>query len=301
MPIQTAAEQLINDIILDRAHQYAHDVKRFEARKARQDKAGEAHEKKQIELMTSLGLKTADLEAGLKKDAKALQASLAEYRPALVSRAGSPAAGGKNGSLIAAQLPPGRLFVPPYGVFAPPFPPPPPEITSGWIFTDSGNLKIEAHDSGSGTGWWATAGPPPVPHDVVFTFIPAETTTYEMTAIFAFHGFYVLVADDGFFTHKYAEVSMDVAMNANQYVDLGWKTFPRPIDASGDNINEFESYDRTLFFDYSAPLRAGDPVVVTARITLEAVAAGSGSHAEINFQDGTANYIMPLFLSVGPA
>jgi hypothetical protein len=301
MPIHTAAEQLINDIIHDRAHQYAHDVQQFQARKATLDKAGEAHEKKQIEFMTSLGLKPAALQASLKQDEKALDAYLAEYRPALVSRAGSPAANGKSASLFASQLPPTTIIVPPYGVFAPPFPPPPPEVTSGWIFTDAGNLKIEADYTGSGTGWWATAGPPPVPHDVIFTFIPAETTTYDLTAIFAFHGFYVLVADDGFFTHKSAEVTMDVAMSANQYVDLEWKTFPRPIDASGDNINEFVSYDRTIFFDYSAPLRAGDPVVVTARITLNAAASGSGSHAEINFKDGTANYIMPLFLSVGPA
>jgi len=301
MPIHTAAEQLIHDIIQGREQQYAHDVRQFQATKARQDKAGEAHEKKQIQFMTSLGLKPADLQASLKTDAKTLDSYLAKYRPPLISRAGSPAADGKNRSLIVSQLRPGNFPVPPYGVFAPPEPPAEGEITSGWVFTDAGNLKIEADDTGSGTGWWATAGPPPVPHDVIFTFIPAETTTYDLTAIFAFHGFYVLVADDGFFTHKSAEVSLDFAMNVNQYIDLGWKTFPRPIDASGDNINEFESYDRTLFFDYSAPLRAGDPVVVTARITLDAAAAGSGSHAEINFQDGTANYIQPLFLSVGPA
>jgi hypothetical protein len=65
--------------------------------------------------------------------------------------------------------------------------------------------------------------------------------------------FYVLVADDGFWTHKNAEVSMDFAMNANQCLDLGWKTFPGPIDASGDNINDFESYDRTLFLTILRP------------------------------------------------
>ncbi len=301
MPIPTAAEQLINDIIQSRAQQYADDVRQFQARKAAQDKTGEAHEKKQIALMTGLGMKAADLDASLNDAAKTLSAHLDERRPALVSRASSAASDGKSGSLIAAQLPPGRITVPPYGVYAPPLQPPEGEITSGWVFTAAGNLKVEADDTGSGTGWGATAQPPPVPHDFIFTFIPAETAIYDLTAIFAFHGFYVLVADDGFLTHKYAEVTLDFAMNANQYVDLGWKTFPRPIDASGDNINDFESYDRTLFFDYSASLRAGDPVVVTARITLGAVASGGGSHAEINFSDGTANFIQPLFLSVGPA
>jgi hypothetical protein len=298
VPIPTDAEKLIADIIQSRANQYADEVRRFQATRVKRDKAGEAHEKKQIKFLNAMGMKAADLQADLSKSAKALEAQLAEARPTLISRPGSPATDGKNRALMLNQLSAAKFTIPPYGAFSPPADG---EITSGWVFTDAGNLKIEAHDSGSGTGWWATAGPPPVPHDVIFSFVPAETRTYDLTAIFAFHGFYVLVADDGFWTHKNAEVSMDFAMNANQYVDLGWKTFPRPIDASGDNINDFESYDRTLFFDYSASLRQGDPVVVTARITLNAAASGSGSHAEINFADGTANFIQPLFLSVAPA
>lgn len=297
MPISIAAEQLINDVIENRAKEYSDAVRRFQAQKGNIEKAGEAHEKKQIQRMTALGVKPAELENELGKDAKDLEASLAKIRPPLVSRPGSPGADGKNGALILTQLAPGKLAIPAYGAFSPP----PGEITSGWVFTDAGNLKIEAHDSGSGTGWRAHAGPPPVPHDVIFTFVPAETRTYELTAVFAFHGFYILQSDDGWLTHKFAQVSLDFAMNANQYVDLGWKTFPRPIDASGDNINQFESFDRTFFFDYSAPLRQGDPVVVTARVTLDAAASGSGSHAEINFLDGTANFIQPLFLSVAPA
>jgi len=42
-------------------------------------------------------------------------------------------------------------------------------------------------------------------------------------------------------------------------------------------------------------------VIVTARVAVDAIANDSGSYAEINFADGTANYIQPLFLCVTPA
>jgi hypothetical protein len=108
----------------------------------------------------------------------------------------------------------------------------------------------------------------------------------------------VLRSDDGFFTSKHAYVDLRVTMNVHQYVDFGWKSFPYPLSRDEDNINEFDNFDRTFFFDSTAPLRAGDPVVVTAKIEIVAGASGSGSYAELNFADGTANYIQPLFLSV---
>ena len=59
-----------------------------------------------------------------------------------------------------------------------------------------------------------------------------------------------------------------------------------------------DNFDRTFFIDIQAPLRAGDPVVVTARSEIVAGASGSGSYAELNFADGSANFIQPLSLSV---
>jgi hypothetical protein len=175
-------------------------------------------------------------------------------------------------------------------------------ISSGWVFSDAGNLKIKAQSTGSGwTGFWeAVAAPPPIPHDVVFTFIPAETRSYNLNAVLAFHGFYVLKANSGFLEKAFAEVSIDLQLGVHQYVDQ-WQSFPRPLDANKSNTDEFDNYDRTLFFDSTAPLRQGDPVVVTARVAVDAIANDSGSYAEINFADGTANYIQPLFLCVTPA
>jgi hypothetical protein len=298
MPIQDSASQLIEQLVNTRAKAHFDAFQKAKAHSAAQKKRAEAHEKRQLELIHSTGIKPGLLVQEQRNDAKELKEFLETARGPLIARPDSRVLDAKNRAGLALQFADGAKMVPPYGVVAPLDPPVTPNgITHGWVFTDAAPLKIEAHESGSGTGWGATGGPFPTPHDVLFTFVPAVSTTYEMTAIFAFHGFLVLRADDGWLTHKVAQVDLNVELIANQYFDLPTKTF-NPIHRDESNINEVDSYDQTLFLDFTAPLRAGDPVVVTARFTVEAVAAGSGSYAEINFADGTANFIQPLFLSV---
>jgi hypothetical protein len=130
-----------------------------------------------------------------------------------------------------------------------------------------------------------------------FAFVPASTATYEMTAAIAFHGFYILRSDDGFFTCKEAIVKLNAQMNVHQYADTAWHDFPL-LNIVKQNTDEITTYDRTHFLDYTTGLRMGDPVVVTVKGTVEALGHGGGSYAELNFRDGTANYIEPLFLSV---
>jgi hypothetical protein len=72
------------------------------------------------------------------------------------------------------------------------------------------------------------------------------------------------------------------------------------IDREGDNINAFDGFDQIVNFGDTQDFRAGEPVIVTARITVEATASGDGSLAEINFQDGDANFIQPQGLWVSP-
>ena len=119
-----------------------------------------------------------------------------------------------------------------------------------------------------------------------------------MTAVFAFHGFYVLRSDDSWYNCRNAKVKLTMSMNAHQYVDIGKKSFPPLIDRDEDNVEEVTTYDRTNFFDYTTVLKAGDPVIVTVSGTLDANARGGGAYAELNFEAGTANYIGPLLLSV---
>jgi hypothetical protein len=93
-------------------------------------------------------------------------------------------------------------------------------------------------------------------------------------------------------------VKLSVQMNVNQYVDLGWKSFPALVDRNESNVEEVTLYDRTNFFDYTSVLKAGDPAIVTLSGTLKARALGGGTFAELNFEAGTANHIEPLLLSV---
>ena len=298
MAIENPTEHLIDQLASSRAKQYAEEIKRFHAQLAKEKKRAQASEKKQLQLLDSIGIKKNVLDREQRGDARELEAFLEEARAAMAGRQSSRGSDGKYRAEFTAQLADGIRVLPPYGAFTP-LDPPSGEITSGWVFTDASPIKMKDSDTGSGTGLglWATAKAY-TPYDVVFTFVPAVTTSYEMTAVLAFHGFYVLRSNDGFFTSKHAYVDLRVSMTVHQYVDFQWKQFPYPISRDEQNINEFDNFDHTFFFDYTAPLRAGDPVVVTARIEIVAGASGSGSYAEINFADGTANYIDPLFLSV---
>ena len=298
MSIQNSTQQLIDHLVNIRAKEYAEAARRFQAHSAKEKKRAEASEKKQLQLLDSIGIKKNVLDREQRSGAVELKTFLEEARASVAKRAGSRAVDGKYRAELTAQFGDGTKVVPPYGVFVPPDNPTG-GISSGWIFTDGSPIKMKDSDTGSGTGLglWATAKAF-TPQDVVFTFVPAQTASYEMTAVLAFHGFYVLRSDDGFFTSKHAYVDLRVSMNVHQFVDFQWKQFPYPIQRDEQNINEFDNFDRTFFFDYTAPLRAGDPVVVTARIEIVAGASGGGSYAELNFADGTANYIQPLFLSV---
>ena len=173
-------------------------------------------------------------------------------------------------------------------------------INSGWVFpSDPAHIKIKDGGHIATVCFEAYAEGPPPTFTAEFCFVPATTATYDMTAVLAFHGFIVLRSDDGYFSCRHAHARLKVQMNVHQYVDHGWKDFEPVIDRYEENVEEVVSYDHTKFFDYQADLRAGDPVVVTVKGTLDAMGVGGYTYAELNFEAGTANYIWPLFLSVG--
>jgi hypothetical protein len=299
----------------------AYRFKAFEAgllrKRALADRAAKlekGREKARREFLQSTGTNLASLDRErakeLRSQTKELREFLEEFKPAAVSRPGCGAADAKDAAVRSATLAEsGHLVLPTFAssifvgnkILLPNDPGDSGSgaINSGWIFPDD-PAKIHIMDSGQADVWCfqATAGSDDPEFAVNFGFIPATTATYEMTAILAFHGFYILRSDDGFFTCKSAEVKLTVEMNVNQYTDIGWKSFPALIDRSESNDEEVTTYDRTQFFDYTTVLKAGDPVVVTVKGTVHATARGSGAYGELNFQAGTANYIQPLFLSV---
>jgi hypothetical protein len=172
-------------------------------------------------------------------------------------------------------------------------------INSGWIFPDeAGKIRLKDTAHCPVACFFACGGSPAPEFAVHFAFTPATTANYEMTAVFAFHGFYILRSDDSWYNCRNAKVKLAVSMDAYQYVDIGWKDFPALIDRDESNVEEVTSYDRTHFFDYTTVLKAGDPVIVTVRGVIDADAHGGGAYAELNFEAGTANYIEPLLLSV---
>ena len=172
-------------------------------------------------------------------------------------------------------------------------------INSGWVYPDDPSLiRIKDQEHYPNALCWDNRQTPHPEFATHFTFTPATSATYEMTAVLAFHGFYVLRCDDSWWNCRDAGVRLTVQTNVHQFTDFGWKGFPTLLDVEKDNTEEVTAFDRTFFLDYTTQLRAGEPVVVTAKGVLEAYAHGAGAYAELNFSDGTANYIYPLFLSV---
>ncbi len=172
-------------------------------------------------------------------------------------------------------------------------------IQSGWVFPDPpGRVRVKDTGRLPIVCFQAGAGPAPAEFAVHFSFVPATTAHYEMTAVLAFHGFYVLRSDDSWYNCREAKVKLTMQMNIHQFVDHPWKSFPALIDKKETNTEQVTHYDRTNFFDYTAVLKAGDPVVVTVKGIVDAQARGGGAYAELNFEAGTANYIEPLLLSV---
>lgn len=174
-------------------------------------------------------------------------------------------------------------------------------LNTDWVFADDPTrirIKASEHTTSSSLLCWPNHYEEVPEFAAHFIFTPATTGTYRMTAALGFHGFYVLVSDDGRLSCRFVTVKLTVQMNVHQYVNAGWKDFPALLDIERSNVNEVTNYDRTSFFDYTAALRGGDPVIVTVKGVVHAFAHGGATHAELNFEAGTANYIEPLFLSV---
>lgn len=294
MSISNPIDKLVQNLAQEYAKDYWEGVKHFKAQEAQQRKAGEAHQKKQLEYVRSAGIKLSKVEKDQEEGAYKLKSSLEQKRPPLISRPTMRLEDARHAALLGANL--GGQLVPPYVGF---FPPPDPGVVPP---ADPSQIKFKAVDDGSGLGWgWsAEAHQAPAPVFVMFSFTPHESTSYSFTACFACHGFYVLQAFDDWISSKDAQVTLDFSLDAFQFVDRGWKVFPNTIDRESQNIDKFENFDQFLNFSDTQNFREGEQVVITARIKFDAIARGGGSHAEINFADGDANFVQPQGLWVSP-
>ena len=172
------------------------------------------------------------------------------------------------------------------------------QLNSGWVFPDD-PTKIHIKDTmhyPNALCWENRLDSPPE-FGAHFTFTPASTGNFEMTAVMAFHGFYMLRCNDSWWNCRNAGVRLKLQLQVHQYIDKPAKDFPI-FDIENDNVDEIKNYDRTHFIYDTASLRAGDPVIVTVKGVVEAYAHGGGAYSELNFSDGTSNYIEPVLLSV---
>jgi len=297
-----------------RFKEYEREMLRQKAFAERANRLNENREKRRREFLSSIGTDLKKLDQAVEQDNKseeaALQSFLKEFRGEVANRRPSRATDAKDAAIQTQVLSEGGHLVLPVfasSIFASDIGQfkdisgldwTNGEINSGWVFPDDPSLiRIKDTRHYPNALCWDNRWDSPPEFAVHFTFVPATTATYEMTAILAFHGFYVLRSDDSWWNCRDAEVILDVKINVHQYVNTSWKDFPL-LDVESQNIDTVTSYDRTHFMDYTAGLRAGDPVVVTVQGTVKATAHGAGAYAELNFADGTANYIQPLFLSV---
>jgi len=313
MSTRDALDKFLRDVHNSNFKEFEDDVVRRHQLYERAQKFEKSRDTRRREFLKGIGvdLTAFDREQGkeLKAQEADLKAYLAEVTPSVASRAVQQAGDLKESALRDQALVGSRhtvvrpyasvLFAADKGVFkdvsgvagdgA---------INSGWVFPDeAGKIRVKDAAHCPVICFLACAGSP-TGFAVHFTFTPATTANYEMTAILAFHGFYILRSDDSWYNCRNAKVKLTVSMNAHQYADIGKKNFPALIDRDEDNVEEVTTYDRTNFFDYTTVLKAGDPVIVTVNGTLDASARGGGAYAELNFEAGTANYIEPLFLSV---
>ncbi len=156
-----------------------------------------------------------------------------------------------------------------------------------------GDIKAFVKDSGNGfLGIEAEAVGVNAHRTIVleYPFVPTTTGLWTIFAGIDFHGFFILYADDQAWNSREASIKLKVSISAAQY-------FPGPentqtvLDVGDDNINTSQLFDDHAGLIYLMQFKQGDPVTVTIKISMEAYAHGDDSYAELNFQDGVANFI----------
>ncbi|HEU4618810.1 MAG TPA: hypothetical protein VFV10_12280 [Gammaproteobacteria bacterium] len=302
----------VRELVKDRFKDFEQEVIHGKTQAERSVEYQKKREKHRREILASVGTDLKKLDAAMESEGRMQEAELKrfleEFRPKALNRRPTAASDAADAAIHSAVLAESGHKVLP--VFASSIFTPDRNaidgdldwnngaINSGWVFPDDpSKIRIKDNYHDLSLCWPNRWGPPPE-FAVHFTFVPATTATYELVAVLAFHGFYLLVADDGYFSCRFAQVKLTAQMNVHQYVNAGWKSFPPLLDLKKEHAQEVTNFDRTFFFDYTAALRAGDPVVITVKGVVEAFSHGGYTHAELNFYDGTANYIQPLFLSV---
>jgi hypothetical protein len=127
------------------------------------------------------------------------------------------------------------------------------------------------------------------------------TAPWNLVPLVEFHGFYYLAANKDWWNCKDARVNLDVWVDVYQYYWNG-QLHVSLLNEDEDGGVRYGSYDDSPQLYYRAFLRADGGYYVFVKVWIELLAHpyGGGTYCEINFQDGTANYINPLVLFAWP-
>lgn len=146
----------------------------------------------------------------------------------------------------------------------------------------------------SGSGWGCGVKEnPDYPDTMAYwwhVFTPAQARTFTFYISAPYSGFYVTRADDSWYNCKYVKTYCFYDMDVYQ---LSWRGMERRtvLDRRGSNVNDTGRMQGTTVWSFNHALQAGIPVTVRVRITLDIYAQGGGSYGELNFADGSANYL----------
>jgi len=159
-----------------------------------------------------------------------------------------------------------------------------------WQGYNPGNIDLWDSCSGSGSGIFGTgACSGTLVMDWWFTYRAPQNGNYGHTIWVPFHGFYILYSDDGFWDSKEAHARIDLSAVGYQYNYKGTGS-TNVFDLDSQNINVNDRFDgwRTMYY---SDLLGADQAYLRVSASYYVYARGGGSTAQLNFSDGSANYM----------
>jgi hypothetical protein len=181
----------------------------------------------------------------------------------------------------------------------------PGERGNPWVLPwNPGRVRISQSSTGDGWGCWAHGIQPATEAIFWYVFTPDRRSTWTLWPFTSLDGFYLMRADDGAFTCKYADVEVRIEMDVYQYFWHGARQ-DTLLNRHNQNISVGLRFDRSHYFDYRTALAPGsgaweDNAFVRVKVSAQADTSGGGSYAEVNFAAGSANYIEPIVLIAFP-
>jgi len=159
-----------------------------------------------------------------------------------------------------------------------------------WQGYNPGNIDLSDYANGAGSGIFGTgAASFTVYMDWWFSYIAPLDRNYGHTIWVPFHGFYIIYADDGFWDSKEAHARIDLSAVGYQY---NYKATGNTnvFDMDSQNINVNDRFDgwRTMYY---SDLLGADRAYLRVTASFYVYARGGGSTAQLNFSDGSANYM----------